>query len=273
MILKNGNNVLNENNRILNYTTTTYDTDALAFISAATITATTQMMAVNDLVVDLKTFGLWNKFIAIYPIVGGTANSHKYNLKDTRDLDAAYRLVFGGSVTHTSTGMVSSSSGYADTKINPASAMTLNDSHISYYSRTNGTNGTFEMGASGGGSGPFTLIQIKYSNSFFYGDVNQTTEDGVLHSLNGGYFLATRTASNIKKLVINGNVALNGTAVSTSLPNKNIYILAQNSNGTAVGFTAKECAFASIGFGLSVQDSANLYTAVQKYQGALNRQV
>ena len=32
-----------------------------------------------------------------------------------------------------------SAGGYGDTKINPASAMTLNDSHLSYYSRTNGT--------------------------------------------------------------------------------------------------------------------------------------
>ena len=249
-----------------------YDTDALAFISAATITATTQMMAVNDLVIDLKAFGIWNKFIAIYPIVGGTANSHKYNLKDPRDLDIAYRLSFTGSVTHASTGMVSAG-GYADTKINPASAMTLNDSHISYYSRTNGVNGSIEMGVAGGGSGPYTLIQIKYANSFFYGDINQTGEDGILHSLTGGHFLATRTASNIKKLVINGNVALNGTLVSTSLPNRNIYILASNNNGTASFKTAKECAFASIGSGLTVTESYNFYTAVQKYQCYLNRQV
>lgn len=272
MILKNGNNVLNDNNRILNYTITTYDTDALAFISAATITATTQIMAVNDLVLDLKAFGLWNKMIAIYPIVGGTANSHKFNLKDPRDSDAAYRLVFTGNITHTNTGMVSAG-GYGDTKINPASAMTLNDSHLSYYSRTNGTNGKFEMGVSQTVSGPYTLIQIKYYNSNFYGDVNQTSEDGVLHSLTGGYFLATRTASNIKKLVINGNVALNGTFVSTSLPNRNIYLLTQNIGGTPAVATTKECAFATIGYGLSVQDSANLYTSVQKFQGTLNRQV
>lgn len=272
MILKNGNNVLYENNRILNYSITTYDTDALAFISAATITSSTQIMAINDLVIDLKAFGLWNKMIAVYPIVGGTANSHKFNLKDPRDLDAAYRIVFSGNVTHSSTGMITAG-GYGDTKVNPASAMTLNDSHLSYYSRTNGTNGTIEMGVAGGASGPFTLIQIKYTNSFFYGDVNQTSEDGVAHSLTGGYFLATRTASNVKKLVINGNVALNGTSVSTSLPNRNIYILASNNNGTAVFKTTKECAFATIGSGLSVIDTTNLYTAVQKYQGALNRKV
>lgn len=272
MILFNSNKLLSVSDRILNTSSFSYDADALAFISAATITATTQIIAVNDLVVDLKAFGLWNKMIAVYPIIGGTADSHKFNLKDPRDLDAAYRIVFSGNVTHSSTGMITAG-GYGDTKVNPASAMTLNDSHLSYYSRTNGTNGTIEMGVAGGASGPYTLIQIKYTNSFFYGDVNQTSEDGVAHSLTGGYFLATRTASNVKKLVINGNVALNGTLVSTSLPNRNIYILATNNNGTAAFKTTKECAFATIGVGLSVQDSANLYTAVQKYQGALNRKV
>ena len=48
--------------------------------------------AVNNLVLDLKKYGLWTKMKAIYPIVGGNAWSHKFNLKDPRDVDSAYRL-------------------------------------------------------------------------------------------------------------------------------------------------------------------------------------
>ena len=31
----------------------------------------------------------------LYPMIGGTANAHKFNWKDPRDLDVAYRLVYG----------------------------------------------------------------------------------------------------------------------------------------------------------------------------------
>ena len=70
------------------------DPDAQAFITAASITDPTQQSAINQLVVDLKGYSIWTKMSAIYPMVGGTASSHKFNLKDPRDLDAAFRLVF-----------------------------------------------------------------------------------------------------------------------------------------------------------------------------------
>ena len=66
------------------------DADATTFITAAGITNLIQASAINTLVNDLKTYGLWTKMKAIYPFVGGSATSHKFNLKDPRDLDAAF---------------------------------------------------------------------------------------------------------------------------------------------------------------------------------------
>jgi hypothetical protein len=66
------------------------DADAMAFISAAGISDTTQVTAIDNLVFNLKQNNLWNKMYAIYPFVGGTSEiNHKYNLKDPRDLDEA----------------------------------------------------------------------------------------------------------------------------------------------------------------------------------------
>jgi hypothetical protein len=94
------------------------DPNAQAFITAAGITDPTQQSAINSLVVGLKATGIWTKMIAIYPFVGGTASSHKYNLKDPRDLDIAYRLTFGGGWGHTSNGIVGNGANtYADTYI------------------------------------------------------------------------------------------------------------------------------------------------------------
>jgi hypothetical protein len=93
-----------------------FDTDAQAFITAAGITNPTQQSAINTLVLGLKADSIWTKMNALYPFVGGTATSHKYNLKDPRDLDAAYRLAFFGGMTHNANGIQGDGgSGYADT--------------------------------------------------------------------------------------------------------------------------------------------------------------
>lgn len=55
-----------------------------------------EQYAVNYIVANFKAAGVWNKCRAIYPFVGGTASTHRWNLKDPRDLDAAFRLTFNG---------------------------------------------------------------------------------------------------------------------------------------------------------------------------------
>jgi hypothetical protein len=63
-----------------------------AFITAANITNTTQIEAIYTMVGKLYQFDLWPKLKAIYPMVGGTASSHSYNLKNV----TKYQLTFGG---------------------------------------------------------------------------------------------------------------------------------------------------------------------------------
>ena len=110
------------------------DADAQAFIAAAGITNLTQASAVNTLVNDLKTYGLWTKMKALYPMVGGTATSHKFNLKDPRDLDAAFRLTFSGGWTHSSTGALpNGTTGYAETYFNPTTGYSVNNSKYPKY--------------------------------------------------------------------------------------------------------------------------------------------
>lgn len=92
------------------------DPDAAAFIAAAGITDPTQQLAIEELVTGMKSIGVWSKMIAVYPFVGGTATTHKYNLMDPQDTNAAYRMTFNGSWTHSSLG-VSAPGGYADTHL------------------------------------------------------------------------------------------------------------------------------------------------------------
>jgi len=68
-------------------------------------------------------------------MVGGTANSHKFNLKNPVDSNAAFRLNFVGPWVHSSTGAKPNGlSTYADTFYIPNNYPLTQ--HLSYYSRT-----------------------------------------------------------------------------------------------------------------------------------------
>ena len=47
-----------------------YDIDAQSFFTSGTISDTVQKTAINDFIISLKKDSLWNKFLAIYPMVG-----------------------------------------------------------------------------------------------------------------------------------------------------------------------------------------------------------
>jgi hypothetical protein len=52
-----------------------------------------------------------------------------------------------------------------------------------------------------------------------------------------------------------------------------MYLGAVNNSNSGTFYSTKQCAFASIGDGLTDTEAANLYTAVQNFQVALSRNV
>lgn len=89
------------------------DSDVQAFVSSASISDQSQKKALNDFVLGLKAQSLWTKMVAVYPFAGGTSSSHSYNLKNP----SQYQLTYSGTPSHTSAGMVTSSSSYANTNM------------------------------------------------------------------------------------------------------------------------------------------------------------
>lgn len=110
------------------------DIDAVNFIQAAAITNQTQRNAINALVVKLKNASLWDGAKAIYPYVGGTEAQHKFNLKDPRDLDAAYRITWTGTLAHSSNG-VTYTNGIGETYLNALSVFGTNYPYVANYCR------------------------------------------------------------------------------------------------------------------------------------------
>ena len=251
------------------------DPDAQAFITAASITDPTQQSAINQLVVDLKGYNIWTKMKALYPFVGGTSSTHKWNLKDPRDLDVAFRLVFSGGWTHSSNGILGNGvNSEFDTKLIPSSIQSINSKHFSAYSRTNNAKG-IEFGAlTGGTSYPGDVLCITESsigsNTSFY-SFNEGYPNSTISTTTDsrGLFISTRTGSSAKKLYRNGTVI--GTATTASSTQPNVSVKFGNLAGSY--WTNKQYAFASIGDGLSDTEAANFYTAVQAFQTTLSRNV
>ena len=265
---------------IVNSGGVSYDADAQAFMTAATITDTTQKTAVNTLVTDLKAANIWTKMKALYPFVGGTAAQHRFNLKSPGTTNADFYLDFIGGGTHSSTGYIpNGTNAYADTKLIPSTEMSASDfAHLSYYSNSN----TQKVGEYVMGGNDLTkslgLISRRNTNLQFFVSTNTSATYEIASntsaSTGAGFLLGTQLASTTK--LFRGNVlqASNTTASSgVGLSTKKIYIGGNNDNDNFVNYTDKICSFSSIGNGLTDTEASNLYTAVQLFNTTLSRNI
>ena len=252
-----------------------FDSNAQAFFNATGITDPTIQSAVNTLVIDLKKDGIWSKTKAIYPFVGGTATTHKFNLVNPTDTDGAFRLVFFGGWTHSSNGALpNGTNGYADTKINILSNLSLTNTHLSFYSRTNLINSVSGSEISAlGGYIPTSSVNLRTRNSSAgstqYFTIGQDNGAGISNTNGLGLTLGTTNSLTSRKLFQNGVLKATQTASNLgTLKNANLSIC-----GGEGGYSKNESAFVSIGTHLTDTEASNLYTAVQKFQTTLGRQV
>jgi hypothetical protein len=259
-------------------TTSSTSSDATSFITAASITNSRQITAIENLVSDLKTNNLWDKMYAIYPFVGGTSvNNHKYNLKDPRDLDAAYRLVFSGSWGFNDLGISGTTSNFANTFFNPfsSSSVSQNSIHISIYIPSPLVDSTSIMGSLVGAAGGSNALQI--TRSVNHGaTVNGGNSNDFIQIGGGtvsGHMIGNRTSSTVANTWLNGTKAATNTTASITPPNFNIYLGARNQAGTATISSSRQIRFASIGSGLTDSDAVIFNTIVESYQATLGRQV
>jgi hypothetical protein len=250
------------------------DADAQAFITASGISGT-EATATNQLVIDLKAANIWTKMKCIYPFVGNTASSQKWNLKDARDLDAAFRLVFSGGGTFSANGYQGNgTNAFANTFLAPLSFYSTN-MHLSYYSRTSAIGSVLEMGCAqipGGGGTNYSMMstaRVAYFGQTTNGTVNYLSQ---VNSL--GFFISQKLTNSSRKVFRNG-IVNNSTSTtdSNNLPNTNAFINAFNDNGAAAFYSSKQCAFASIGDGLTDAEALAFYNAVQTFNTTLGRQV
>ena len=249
-----------------------YTTRTAAFATATGITDTTILNALNTFDTGLISNGLDTKMKALYPFVGGTANTHKYNFMDARDTDSAFRLQFNGGWVHSSTGVLpNGTNAYADTYYN-LQYLNQNNTHLSIYNTNNYTpTQSIDMGAFNETSVNGAFIATEVVTGISRARIFKNALDYPLTD-NRGYFLANSNSTNSQYYINNVNRSTIANSGTFPLDSRNIYIGALNGS-QGYYFANGKYTFSSIGNGLTDAEASTLYTLTQALQTSLSRQV
>jgi len=248
--------------------------EAKSFIQAAGLTDETQMKAIGTLVFDLKNYNIWDKMKAIYPMVGqaGVSSSFQFNLKNP----SLFKGTFSGSWIFSSTGATpDGTSAYMNTGLKQSNLL-QNSQHLSVYSRTNNTSGIkIDIGMYSDITDAGTYLGCFVNGNLYTTLQSKETNAGTTpYTTSLGLMLGQRVNSADVKYYQNSTFLAtynNTSKITDSI--YNIYIGAVNIYSTPLLFSNREIAFSTIGDGLTDTEAANFYTAVQRFQTTLGRQV
>jgi hypothetical protein len=285
-------------------TSVNYDPSATAFINAAGITGFTNQNAINNLVVGLKTNNLWNKMIIVYPFIQGTATSNKYNLKDPRNTDDAFRINWYGGMSFNQSGITSTNTinGYGNTHWSPYN---YNENVQTIYN--NISTGIYRLDQNlkppGTNNLDFSFGARTNQNASFIGNFTKSDDTPVNHvfsSLNEGsgcpvqvssqtgttgFFVSSRVSDSqytaYKNGVQFGDVAYGtvptpptGWFPSQYADVTNITLLSLNLDGTQQwGSSRQQLSWFHLSTGLDDSEVSTLNNIVQQYQTSLNRNI
>ena len=251
-----------------------FDADAQAFFDRVTTAggtlSTTEKTATNQLVLDMKSAGIWSSMKAVYPMVGASAAACAQNLKSS-----SFTGTFSSGWTFASTGVTGNgTSAYFDTTLTPSVSIASQDSvSISYYSRSNITTAV-DFGVRV--TTPLTIIIAGTCNDT--GSTYFRLNHGLGESSAGNSgsslknYIYNRVSSTTESVFINATKtsSTKSTSGNASLP---IFLNAYNNLGSPSNYSNRQCAMFTIGDGLTDTQASNFYTAVQAFQTTLSRQV
>jgi hypothetical protein len=249
-----------------------YGTLTTSWIAATGETDTTILGALNTLESDLTSYGILSKMKALYPFVGGNATKHKYNFMNAQDTDAAFRLVFSGGWTHSSTGALpNGTNGYADTKLIPSSIQTENSNGLGMYITEETTNSNaIQIGSYLDG---FNSSALAITSTLIGGRLNGAVLQSNI-SGGAGSFDFHRTSGTVSTIYKNGSQVITGFS-GYYLPPYSIYLGVLNTLNTPYGasYSNSEFRLSYMSDGLDSTEVSNMRTAVQAFQTTLGRQV
>lgn len=241
-----------------------FDLDAQAYISAAGLTDTQEKNDANQLVLDLKGYSLWGKYMGIYCMLGSSSSSVIINMKNP----GTYNLVLTGSPTPSSGGIDwNGSTQWATTNI-PNTNIDENNFYISVYQGENTDELAVSFGFDDNSISRHGGMFTKFSGSL-YSDMPNETEGRLQISTaydTRGMFSASLTPTRQHNVYRNGsNIGSRTNTAAASYVLGNILL---NARTTLPDFSGTKIIswFAVANSGFTGTEVGNEYTAVQAFQ-------
>jgi hypothetical protein len=262
-------------------------TEANAYLSAVvaaggTGITSTVSAATRTLFTSLVSNNLYDKIVAMYPMLGGNSAGCKFNAKNPVDTNAAMRLTFGGGWTFNSTGILpNGTNAYANTMLGFNTIVSANNWHLSFYSQTSGTTNGVDMGVGRSDTGErLADLQLRTTTDTAIFDATTTgtflgriTATGITNGT--GYYIGSITAFNDRRYYKNGSqIAINtSTGAVNTLSTFSLLIgaLGDEVAPNISNYSNKECSFSTIGNGLTPSEMTTLSTIVNTWATTIGR--
>ena len=232
----------------------------------------TERSATNDLYIDMKAGSIYNKIPVFYPFIGSSITSMKYNGKDPRNLDLAYRLVQTGTVNYSSTGATGNGvNGQLETRyILPSASKDI--CGVGVYVQSTGYNSNCAIGnVASTPFGPLAIFPSASGSTFAYlSDRNNTSRTNA--NTNKGLFSGIRESLTSVRIRRNGaDLGVNPISSTSAATIPNTQIIIMNGGFTATQFFNGTINFSYITIGFTALDDTTMYNAIIKYNTALSR--
>ena len=253
----------------------TWDTDASAFFTAASITDGTQKAAIDTFVKARKAHGTWDSADRIALFVGGNSTAHSKYIKGSGT------ITFTSSPTHNTNGVTfNGTSQFADSAFVPSADgvnYTVNSDRLIVCISTNSAYPISANAAYAAVSATtYTGLLYDGSSLFSYGNNAVAGSSGMSFVISDirGVICTTRTAASVGGLYINGQSLAGPGLTATALPTASITIGCRRW-GTGIGEIDRYGAYTCAGFEIGAGVDTSTYQSIRDdwlaFNNALSR--
>lgn len=264
-------------NSYISFGAVAFDADAQIFIDAGVGFTSTQQNALNQLFLDFKTgqvnaSNIFPKCVEYWP-QAGTATLANHTLGMKRAFDGTMVNTPSGSDTGL---LLNGSSQYMRTGIIPSTDTALNDVTLVTYLKNNTEAASVSIGAADSAIKRLFLINRIATNRMLFDAYTSNSSIGRLEVTNtdsSALNTATRRASNDAEGYRNAGSLGNSVQGGGTRPTRELYLGANNNVGSPSNYVGNEMRGAGVFSGLTDNEVADLFDAVQRFNTSLSRQV
>lgn len=215
-----------------------------------------------------------SKFHAIYPVVGNSESSHKYNLISPYDADSSYRLTFNGSLTHSDNGIQGNGfTGYVNSHFKPTNS--YQNLSVGFYSaedtfrNTTSVNWGIQNESNNFLLATESTVGAGFDQTYYFAGANVSLFVPAKETQGNFYVTLTDTAMCLYR---DGSKIVYSHKIPGSIADNELYFLAlHNLDGSTWGNTRQRMIFATIAENLTDEEVFNATIIEREFNKRLGR--